>query len=65
MKNGIKYKIDANDYASTTFPVALFQWESGKWFGGWKHVESFRSVADAREAYDKIPDEHLSLPINL
>lgn len=65
MKNGMKFKIDASEYMSSSFPVALYRYEPGRWFGGWKHVESYRSVAEARAAYDAMADEHAELPILL
>lgn len=65
MKNGHKYKIDVNVYHSTSFPVAMYRWEGGNWFGSWRHVESYESQAKAQAAYDAIKDEIPGLPIYL
>lgn len=61
-----KFKIDVNCYDSDTFPVALYKWIPGRWFGGkWKHVNSYRDRDEAREFVEKVSEKTKDLPIYL
>lgn len=61
-----KFKIDVNHYQSEIYPVALYKWKPGRWFGGeWKHYESHKSRIEAQEHYERIKDNDSGLPIYL
>lgn len=62
----MEFKIDVNTYSSSSYPVALYYRRSGKWWPGkWVHLESFKSIMEARAHYEKTYGEAPWLPIML